>query len=186
MRATAWTINSLAMLWLAYSLCAFSNVEVDLIPALTVMFSALALAGIWFIVACVLVVLLLGGRIDLPNVPWDVRLGLFSIPLAGAIFWGAVSLDLPFRARLQLSEGALEDFAEERLAESGRWTGSSRVGLFRVSEADVVDGCVRMITTGSFVDTAGLVWCGTAPAPTPGRDRYWHIQGRWWGWYRRF
>ena len=186
MRVALWAIHSLALVWLVLSLCAFSNIEVDLIPYLAVWFSAFAMGFIWLVLACTATILVFGRRLALSNTPWDVRLGLVSIPLAGAIFWGAVHLDLPFRARLQLSEAALEDFAQQRMTDGHRWSGDSRVGLFRVSEADVVDGCVRMVTTGSFIDDAGIVWCDSAPIPNPGRDRYWHIQGHWWGWYRRF
>ena len=120
------------------------------------------------------------------NGPRSATVGLAALPLAGFVWIMLVSADVPFRTRLAFSEGDLLTYTKIQFEGSATRSREARwVGLFHVRETTVSGGCVRVITTDSFIDDAGLVYCDHFPS-FGSDDRYEHIRGPWWRWIKHF
>ena len=110
---------------------------------------------------------------------------LAPLPVAVAVLVAAMTFQLPLKARLELGEGALLDYAER--VEAGEPDADSYhiwrfIGVFQVHQAYKRDGCVIFVTDQFGVeDEGGLAYCtGRLPCgPTVEMD---HIKGKWWTW----
>lgn len=91
------------------------------------------------------------------------------------------------RLRVALSQGSLEAYVADVRAgrtDLGRHVGRA-VGLFRVTETELVPGAVRLITTQCrLLDDCGLAYSWVGEPPRVGEDRYRHLRNRWWHWFR--
>ena len=106
---------------------------------------------------------------------------LLPFPLAALLLSVLVPLDIPLRARFELSEGAVSDFAERHASTDGEsFSGSEWVGLFKIDYVSRRQGCLILGTPSFAIDeAAGLAYCtgGLPSSPTVRMD---HIEGRWW------
>lgn len=148
-------------LWALCALWAFSNVRVDALVFLAVLLWGSALAALWTLTLCCLIVLRLRsprriGRLRVRN-----GLIILATPALGVLGVFLLWTDLDFLLRLKLSERALIAHCEsviadpERANEPRRW-----IGLFRVYAVDVVDTDAVRVTTvlpGIF-DEAGVYY----------------------------
>ena len=108
---------------------------------------------------------------------------LLILPMAAAVLAAAVIYEVPLRARLELSEGALVSHAEEvKSTHPDSYHLFRFIGLFRVETVYRWDGCTIFVTEAfGPEDEGGLAYCtGRHPcAPTVEMD---HIKGPWWRW----
>ncbi len=177
-----WVMFALAFAWLLFALWLFSNVDPGF-SVLTAFDWGFPLGVVWTVFSIVVALVLI--RRSLPLRPGMLG-GVVMLPLSVSLWYAAVSFDLPFRARFYLSDGSLESFASS-FPEGGseQYDPSKRVGLFYISRADEVDGCVRLATRGGYFG-GGLAYCDHPPRDILGdgqRDTYDHFAGRWWKWY---
>jgi hypothetical protein len=113
-----------------------------------------------------------------------IVLELFVLVVVAGLVWSGIG----FRARFTASRPALarlvgDGGASIRRGEVGP---GSRVGLFRIREAQALDGgIVRLITTECMFDDCGVAYNpdGTPP-PRVGEDTYGSLGGGWWHWWR--
>ncbi len=105
---------------------------------------------------------------------------LIPFPLAVILLSVLVPLNIPLKARFELSEAALSDFAEQHASTDGEpFSGSEWVGLYRFEAVYRREGCL-ILQTRSFIDLeVGFAYCsGSLPSsPTVHMD---HLKGPWW------
>jgi hypothetical protein len=180
-RIVSATVGLMGVGWLAAALLQYSNAGTPFIHTewFLLWFAGLLLVPV---TGAALVVVAVAHRRVRQRLLW---LGALTPPLALVIWFAAVSLWLPLRVRLFLSQDSLASFSADHAEGDRDHRLNRRVGLFNVEEFDVVEGCTRFITADSFVDDAGLVYCpeGNHP-PHVGEDSYDHLFGNWWHWHR--
>jgi hypothetical protein len=169
--------------WLLISLLIISEPSPNLMFFVLEFYAVLGLVGVW------LVLLAPGAYRAVRAAGWKGLLFssgyLLPLPVAAALLISAAIYQLPLRARLELGEGPLADYAER--VEAGDEDADAYhilrfIGVFQVHQAYKRDGCVIFVTD-SFGpdDEGGLAYCsGTLPCgPTVEMD---HIKGNWWTW----
>lgn len=112
----------------------------------------------------------------------QVAAALAFVLCAAFVFSGAA-----FRVRFLLSRPALDDFVRSQptAISAGRFRPGTRVGLFRVREAEALPGgVVRLITTPCMFDDCGLAYSPEGVPPRLGEDVYSSLGGRWYHWFR--
>jgi hypothetical protein len=107
-------------------------------------------------------------------------------PAAMALCFTVVWTGLAFHGRFLLSLPALDSFVRNHRPvliqgePAGQW-----VGLFRVTEAEVLPGgVVRLVTTRCMFDHCGVVYSPAGEPPRVGEDYYSPLYGGWWQWLR--
>jgi len=105
---------------------------------------------------------------------------LIPFPLAAILLLVLVPLEIPLKARFELSEAALSNFAEQHASTDGEsFSGSEWVGLFKVDNVFRRDGCF-VLQTHSFIDeSAGLAYCDGSLPRSPTVHMH-HLEGPWW------
>lgn len=89
-----------------------------------------------------------------------------------------------FHLRLLASKPYLDRYAAQMIASGNSHRKRTQVGLFVARETEVLpNGVVRIITTPCMFDECGVTFSRTKP-PIIGEDRYEHVAGNWWQWWR--
>jgi hypothetical protein len=148
-------------LWALCALWAFSNVRVDPFVFLGVLLWGSALAALWTITLCCLIVLRLRSPRRIGRLRARNGLIILATPALGVLGVFLLWTDLDFLLRLKLSERALIAHCESVIADPERANEPRRrIGLFRVYAVDVVDADAVRVTTvlpGIF-DEAGVYY----------------------------
>jgi hypothetical protein len=115
--------------------------------------------------------------------------GIEPATLVLAVF--LVGSGLLSSVRFRLSESAFQTYIEDvragRVAASGRLSPSHRIGLYTITETELLpNGIVRFITSLDGIDDAGFAYSSTSEPLRIGEDSYKHITGPWWHWHRSF
>lgn len=111
----------------------------------------------------------------------------FVHPLAVLLIGGLTFSGVTFRVRFLLSRPALAHFVRTARPDilQSRFVPGTRIGLFHVREAEVLQGgIVRLITTECMFDNCGLVYSPNVVPPRVGEDNYSSLGGDWWHWWR--
>lgn len=107
-------------------------------------------------------------------------LALPAIVLAAAI---AVSLDVPMRARFELSRPAMDRAARDVLAGRRDPQAIDRIGLWEVERAERGRGTFRFLVKESgLFDPVGFAYSPHGRPPNFGEDAYRHVSGPWYVW----
>lgn len=111
------------------------------------------------------------------GLPW-LEPAVTAIVLA-AIYSGAL-----FHLRFVASRRALDQHVAQTLASGRAHQKRTKVGLFIARETEMLpNGVVRIITAPCMFDDCGIAFSRTKP-PVIGEDRYDHLAGNWWRWWR--
>ncbi len=167
--------------WLFLSLLIVSEPVPNLLLLVFEFYYILGLVGLW------LVLLAPAAYRALKALGWkglSAAVGyLLPLPLAAAVLVAALIYDIPLKARLELSEAALVNHAQQVETQHPNSYHLFRfIGLFRVETVYDWDGCTMFVTEAfGPEDEGGLAYCtGKRPcAPTVEMD---HIKGLWWRW----
>ena len=104
---------------------------------------------------------------------------LLTLVALAIVYSGAL-----FRLRLLASKPSLDRYVAQVIASGTSHRKLTRVGLFVARETEVLpNGVVRIITTPCMFDECGVAFSQSKP-PIIGEDRYEHIAGNWWRWWR--
>jgi hypothetical protein len=121
---------------------------------------------------------------------FDVRptewLRWIAVPVILGLAFLLTMSDVPFRARLALSRGAMDQVAAEVMA--GGSTSRSTIGLFEVEQVERIPRGMRfLVSTAGFIDRKGFAYSTDGmPADPDGHATYEHLDGNWWIWTDRF
>jgi hypothetical protein len=169
------------LLWLLAALWYTSDAAIDLPPLV----SLLGGAGLLLCVILVRAFLVRRQRLGRPLTRREV-LAWSAFPAAAALSllwaWSGAGL----RLRLALSAAALRAYpvtAAPDTHDSFR-NPAERIGLFWVSEVQLIEGCRRFVTTRVFMDDAGLAFCPVGAPPRVDEDSYRALGAGWWIWKR--
>ncbi|MBI1852358.1 MAG: hypothetical protein HYR85_18615 [Planctomycetes bacterium] len=178
-----WTLT---LVWLAWVLATYSNVEADELPGVPLILigGALLLGIPWLVRAMMLFGRARGTAADTPRSRRPlVRCLAFPIALTIGVF--AKTTYFPFRIRFAASEAALERaVAGVAPGTSETYPDDRQIGLFWVWNLESDDRCVRLVTGRAFLGVCGLAYAPKGKPPESRDDDYWHVEGPWWGWYR--
>jgi hypothetical protein len=109
---------------------------------------------------------------------------LWLEPVVAAIVLAAIYSGALFHLRFLASRRSLDRYVAQTLAVGEAHQKRTNVGLFVVRETDVLpNGVVRIITAPCMFDDCGIAFSRTKP-PVVGEDRYDHLAGNWWRWWR--
>jgi len=104
---------------------------------------------------------------------------LVTLVALAAIYSGAL-----FHLRFLASRPFLERYVAQMNAAGASHRKLAHVGLFVARETEVLpNGVVRIITTPCMFDECGVVFSRSKPLVI-GEDRYEHVAGNWWRWWR--
>ena len=143
---------------------------------ISLMFAWFALGGYWFLRFAALLVT--GGfRGFASHVGWWVTPPVIVIATGALIVFS-----VPQLARFNLSQGAMESFAEEVM--KGPVTSHpDRVGLYSIKRVDRFKGGMRFLVRGAgFLDDSGFAFSPSGKPPNLGEDLYYHLEGPWYLW----
>jgi hypothetical protein len=109
---------------------------------------------------------------------------LWLAPAVTAIVLAAIYSGALFHLRFLASRRSLDRYIAQTLTVGGAHQRRTNVGLFVVRETEVLpNGVVRIITARCMFDDCGIAFSRTKP-PVIGEDRYDHLVGNWWRWWR--
>jgi hypothetical protein len=166
--------------WSAYILVAGSDAGLTVTTLLVLTYGGLAVLGVW---ATWLAVHLVAAHRAAARPRWRL---LAVQPLVLITLFGATWLGGTFRLRFAASKAALDRLAQHGGDAAGEPVPpGTRVGLFRVKEAEFLQGgAVRLITTDCMFDHCGVAYSPSGPPPRIGEDAYSPLVQNWWHWSR--
>ena len=107
-------------------------------------------------------------------------------PAVVALLLAAVYSGAFFHLRFLASRQSLDRYVAQVLSRGGAQQKRMHIGLFVARETEVLpNGVVRIITASCMFDDCGVAFSRTEP-PVVGEDRYEHLSGNWWRWWRRW
>ena len=110
--------------------------------------------------------------------------GAWVEPAVAALVLAAIYSGAFFHLRFLASRRSLDRYVAQTLARGGTHQKRMYVGLFVARETEVLpNGVVRIITASCMFDDCGIAFSRTPP-PVVGEDRYDHLAGNWWRWWR--
>jgi hypothetical protein len=93
-----------------------------------------------------------------------------------------VLANAPLRLRFELSQGSLERYARESIAEPNV-THPARLGLYRIRKVQRFDGGVRLLTSECMSDLCGFAYSPEGEPPKGrGENHFVHLEGPWYLW----
>lgn len=174
-------VLSITFGWLLISLLIFSEPSPNILLFVFEFYAVLGLIGVW------LVLLVPSAYRAIKATGWKglvpASAYVLPLPISAVLLVTAVIYQAPLKARLELSEAALIDHADQVQARSpGSYNFFRFIGLFRVQTAYKWDGCTIFVTD-SFgpEDEGGLAYC-TGELPCAPTVEMHHIRGNWWIW----
>jgi hypothetical protein len=105
-------------------------------------------------------------------------------PVVVALVLAAIYSGALFHLRFFASRRSLDSYVAQTLAGGASHQKRTHVGLFVARETEVLpNGVVRIITASCMFDECGVAFSRAKP-PVVGEDRYDHLAGNWWRWWR--
>jgi hypothetical protein len=174
-RVTVRAATGLAAAWFAGVVWFTSDGGVSVYDLFIVFYGGGAIFLTWLIAIAVLAI----RKLTIPWIPFNIAA---SLVIAGA---AVLFTDRAIDLRLVVSRSALGRYVADATSR-GRAEKGVRVGAFFVREVEVLpDGVVRIITADcGLADDCGLTYSPHGRPPVIGEDRYTHLTGRWWHWWR--
>jgi len=163
---------ALLVIWMLASIWLGSDSGISVPGLLVIVGGAALLLLVW------LIVLVVTRKRKTP-----VKL-LWLEPVVAAIVLAAIYSGALFHLRFLASRRSLDRYVAQTLAVGKAHQKRTNVGLFVVRETEVLpNGVVRIITAPCMFDDCGIAFSRTKP-PVVGEDRYDHLAGNWWRWWR--
>jgi hypothetical protein len=165
-------VMPLLVIWVLASIWLGSDSGIS-VPGLLIVVGG---AGLLLVVWLILLVVALK-RKDRMKLPWVEPAVTILVLLA--IYSGAL-----FHLRFLASRRSLDRYVAQTLAGRESHRKPTNVGLFVARETEVLpNGVVRIITASCMFDECGIAFSRMQP-PVVGEDRYDHLTGKWWRWWR--
>lgn len=182
MKASRILLLALGLPWLVYLLGWGTDAGLTVPVVLVSLWGGVALLVVW------LVRLVLYHRGTRQNLAERRMRRVLLEPVVIMACVGLVWSGIGFRVRFVASRPALARFVRDARPSisRGEVPAGTRVGLFRVKEAEVLPGgTVRLITTECMFDDCGVAYSpDNTPPPVIGEDMYEPLGGGWWHWWR--
>ena len=174
--------------WVVFVLACFSDAGAHVFSSVALIYGSLLWLLIWLVRLVVSAIRKQRGATSYEGRNRGGRYWIVepaALVLCGVLAFSNVLYPIRFRLCRASLDAYVEDVVAGRAQPHADDSAPHWVGLFRVTETELLpNGVVRIITTEDFLDHAGFAYSPSTPPPVIGEDSYRHITGHWYHWYR--